>query len=254
MTSGYDDRLQALLDLSHDLGRPERQLAILGEGNTSCRVDEETFLVKASGSSLPTLETAGVTQCRLAPLLALMEQEGLEDAAVTQALLDSRVEMDAKKPSVEASFHAYLLTLDNVNFVAHTHPISVNGILCSPVAEAFARHRLFPDEIVCCGAASVLVPYVDPGVPLARAIREGVEGYRQEHSEVPRVILLQNHGLITLGATAAGALAATLMCDKAARIFSAAAMLGGVVPLSPENVARIEGRDDEAYRRQALKL
>ena len=47
--------LETVLELSHFLGDEKRQLAILGEGNTSAQVDESTFLVKASGSCLQTL-------------------------------------------------------------------------------------------------------------------------------------------------------------------------------------------------------
>ena len=36
--------LGELIDLSHFLGDPQRNLAILGEGNTSARLDEETFV------------------------------------------------------------------------------------------------------------------------------------------------------------------------------------------------------------------
>ncbi len=35
MSHPSDDKLAALLKLSHDLGREDRNLAILGEGNTS---------------------------------------------------------------------------------------------------------------------------------------------------------------------------------------------------------------------------
>ncbi len=47
--SNRAEKTAALLKLSHDLGREDRGLAILGEGNTSCRLDGDTFLVKASG-------------------------------------------------------------------------------------------------------------------------------------------------------------------------------------------------------------
>jgi rhamnose utilization protein RhaD (predicted bifunctional aldolase and dehydrogenase) len=53
------DKLASLLKLSHDLGREDRGLAMLGEGNTSCRIDADTFLVKASGSSLSNLPLLG---------------------------------------------------------------------------------------------------------------------------------------------------------------------------------------------------
>jgi rhamnose utilization protein RhaD (predicted bifunctional aldolase and dehydrogenase) len=55
------DPLARLLELSHQLGREERKLAILGEGNTSTRLGADTFLVKASGSNLATLGPAGVS-------------------------------------------------------------------------------------------------------------------------------------------------------------------------------------------------
>lgn len=252
--SSASSPLQQLLNLSHELGVESRDLAILGEGNTSIRLDEDTFLVKASGSSLPTLAEGDVTRCRFEPLLALLEQEGATDQQITQVLLDSRVDASAKKPSVEAMFHAYLLTLPGINAVAHCHPISVNGILCSPRAADFANRRLFPDEIVCCGRRSALVPYVDPGVPLAQAIRLGVQQVQEEEGELPRLLLLQNHGLIAIGGNVAATLATVRMADKAARIFLNAVPLGGPVFLSAADVARIEGRDDEAYRRKALGL
>ena len=48
---------EELVQLSRDLGREDRHLAILGEGNTSCDLGDGSFLVKASGTSLGTLTT-----------------------------------------------------------------------------------------------------------------------------------------------------------------------------------------------------
>lgn len=67
-------------------------------------------------------------------------------------------------------------------------------------------------------------------------------------------MLIQNHGLIALGATTGSVLAATLMAEKTARIFLGAESLGGAVPLTPQNVARIDSRPDEHYRQKMLKL
>ncbi|HEX2099785.1 MAG TPA: class II aldolase/adducin family protein, partial [Candidatus Synoicihabitans sp.] len=224
-------------------------------GNTSTRVDADTLLVKASGSRLADLTATGVTACRLKELAAALDDPApASDEAIEAALLASRHDATARKPSVEAMFHAWLLTLPGVNFVGHTHPNTVNGILCSPRAAEFAARRMFPDEIVCCGPASPLVPYTDPGLPLARAIRTAVERHRETQGEVPRTILLQNHGLIALGATPAAVLAATLMAAKAADIFTRAASLGGPEFLAPEQVERIAGRRDEHYRQRALGL
>jgi rhamnose utilization protein RhaD (predicted bifunctional aldolase and dehydrogenase) len=247
----------ALLTLSHDLGREARHLAILGEGNASARHDGEAFLVKASGCNLATLAAGDLTRCRFQRLLPLLEKKGLTDAAIDAALLDSRDRTTDRKPSVEAIFHAWLLTLPGVNFVGHTHPVAVNRLLCSRWARTFAGRRLFPDEVVCCGEASVFVPYTDPGLKLAQAIRRQTEKHLRKRGSPPRLILLESHGLIALGATPAAVLAATLMADKAAGIFAgAAAAQGGKAPrfLTAAQVARLAGRPDEHYRRRMLNL
>jgi rhamnose utilization protein RhaD (predicted bifunctional aldolase and dehydrogenase) len=246
---------ERLLQLSHDLGREERKLAMLGEGNTSARVSDGTFVVKASGSNLATLSLAGVTECRFEKLIGLLDEKKLSDAAIDEALFAARVDGQAKKPSVEAIFHAYLLTLPGVNFVGHTHPITVNQLLCSKHARTFAKRRLFPDEIVCCGVESVFVPYLDPGLKLAQGIRSAVIAYIKRLSRPPRVILLENHGFIALGATPESVMAATLMGAKAAEIFVGAAAIGGTPRfLTAAQVTRIAGRPDEHYRQKALGL
>jgi rhamnose utilization protein RhaD (predicted bifunctional aldolase and dehydrogenase) len=247
--------LDQLLDLSHKLGREDRRLAILGEGNTSARVSGETFIVKASGSNLSTLSSLGVTECRFDTLLLLLGRKTMTDAAIDKALFAARIDPSAKKPSVEAIFHAYLLTLPGVNFIGHTHPIAVNQLLCSKHARTFARRRLFPDEIVCCGVESVFVPYADPGLKLAQSIRAAVVAFIKRLDRPPRIILLENHGLIAIGPTPSAVLAATLMAVKAAEIFSGAAALGGKPQfLTAAQVSRIAGRPDEHYRQRALGL
>jgi rhamnose utilization protein RhaD (predicted bifunctional aldolase and dehydrogenase) len=249
------DTRRAMIALSHELGRSDRQLAILAEGNTSARVSRGTFVVKASGFSLATLEKAGVTECRFDRLLPLLDARSMADSAVDRALLAARTDPDARKPSVEAIFHAYLLTLPGVNFVGHTHPVAVNKVLCSGGARAFASRRLFPDEVVCCGTESVFVPYTDPGLRLAQAIRRSVSAHIRRLAEVPKVILLQNHGFIALGSTQESVLAATLMGAKAAEIFAGASGIGRRPHfLTRAQVLRIAGRPDEHYRRRILGI
>ncbi len=240
--------------MSHDLGEPSRNLAMLGEGNTSARISDDTFIVKASGSQLSTLAPENLVECHFSKLLGLLEGKALADEAVDQALLDARKDQKAKKPSVEAVFHACLLTLPDVNFVGHTHPIAVNRLLCSKWGRIFAKRRLFPDEIVCCGVESVYVPYVDPGVTLAKYIKKEVLAYVKRVGRQPRVILLENHGLIAVGKTPSAVMAATLMATKAAEIFLGAATSGEPVFLSKTQVERIAGRPDEHYRQKMLNL
>ncbi|MBI4659715.1 MAG: class II aldolase/adducin family protein [Verrucomicrobia bacterium] len=249
-----NEPISQLLELSHAIGREDRHLAILGEGNTSVKLDAARFAVKASGCNLASLTEADVTICDSARVLALLNQKKLKDQAVDESLLEARVDGVGKKPSVEAMFHAWLLTLEGVNFVGHCHPLAANQILCSPRARDFAERRLFPDEVVCCGPTSVFIPYADPGLPLSREIRDRTSAFLQQHGYTPRLILLQNHGIIALGATANAVLACLLMATKAAAIFMGAAALGGPNFLTPQQVERIFVRPDEAYRQRQLKL
>ena len=248
------EKLETLIKLSRELGREDRGMAILGEGNTSTRLSDETFLVKASGTCLGTMREQDVVECRFDKLLPWIDETTLSDTEIDNALLASRVDSKAKKPSVEALFHAYFLTLPDIQFVGHTHAIAVNQILCSPRAREFAEKRLFPDDIVCCGMASVFVDYTDPGLKLAQEIRRQTEAFIKKHQRQPRVILLGSHGIITLGRTPEAVLSAMLMSEKAAKIWVGAASLGGPVFLSEANVQRIAGRPDEHYRQRALSL
>jgi rhamnose utilization protein RhaD (predicted bifunctional aldolase and dehydrogenase) len=249
-----NEKIAALVELSHEIGREDRQLSILGEGNTSVRLSESEFAVKASGSCLATLSRADLTVCHSKSILSLIDRKTLTDEAIDQALMEARVNGEGRKPSTEAMFHAWLLTLEGIEFVGHCHPTAANQVLCSPRARDFAERRLFPDEIVCCGPCSVFVPYADPGLVLAREIRDRTSTFIQQNKYVPRLILLQNHGIIALGSTPNAVLACLQMAAKAAAIFMGAAALGGPNFLLPQHVERIAGRPDEAYRQRQLKI
>jgi rhamnose utilization protein RhaD (predicted bifunctional aldolase and dehydrogenase) len=248
------DSIQSLLALSHQLGGERLRMAILGEGNTSVRIDEETFAVKASGSNLASLTDADVTQCVFSRLLPLLDKTSATDVEVDQALLAARLDSSAKKPSIEALFHAYLLTLPGVRCVGHVHAIAVNQILCSPRAREFAERRACPDEIVMCGVESVFVPYAEPGLGLSQAIRREVVAFVKRSGRDPKIILLQNHGIIAVGSSPKSVLGSLLMAEKAAEIFVGAAALGGPVFLTAEQCERIAGRPDEHYRQKMLGM
>ncbi|MEM6822250.1 MAG: class II aldolase/adducin family protein [Verrucomicrobiota bacterium] len=245
---------EKLLWLSHELGKEERGLAILGEGNTSVQLDAETFAVKASGCTLATLSKDTIAVCEFESLLDLLDNEDMSDHDVDQALMDARIDSSMKKPSVEAMFHASLLSLPEISFVGHTHPITVNQLLCGGWAQSFADQRLFPDQIVCCGDRSLVIPYTDPGFVLAKEVHVRVRAFIDEFGQPPVTIVIENHGLIALGKTEKQVLSATLMAEKSAKIFTGALQCGkkGPVFLSREQVQRIAGRPDEHYRQKML--
>jgi rhamnose utilization protein RhaD (predicted bifunctional aldolase and dehydrogenase) len=254
MTDTFDQLIDELVALANMLGDPANDLAILAEGNASARADDETFYVKASGFSMRTIGPEGFVSVRFAPILEAMRGPALDDAQVRQLLSESRSFPDSSGlPSVETFMHAYLLTLPGVSVVGHTHPTPLIALLGLEGAEMIALQRIFPDEIVCCGPASCFVPYVDPGLPLALAIRESVEEFVDQFSMVPKTIWLQNHGLIALGRSNREIESATLMSAKAARIWLAA--LGSGQPLRPltdADIDRIHTRPDEHHRQRLL--
>lgn len=248
-----DDILDQLTSLSHYLGDPDRDLAILGEGNTSARVDDDLFYVKASGRQLGTITPDGFCAVQFERVLPAFDGPDLSDTDVKRVLQECRAEGAADvMPSVETFLHAYLLTLPNVNFVGHTHPTAVNSILCSVRAREAVSGRLFPDEIVCCGVAPCFVEYTDPGIPLAKLLKQRVEEYGESYNEYPKVILMQNHGFIALGKTPRDVQTVTAMYEKTARILIGTYALGGPNFMTPEHVSRIHSRPDEHYRQRQI--
>ena len=130
----------------------------------------------------------------------------------------------------------------------------MNQILCSPRAREFAEKRACPDEIVMCGVESVFVPYAEPGLGLSQAIRREVVSFVKRTGRDPKIILLQNHGIIAVGASPKAVLGSLLMAEKAAEIFVGAAALGGPVFLTSDQCERIAGRPDEHYRQKMLGM
>ncbi len=242
---------RALVRLSRKLGRPKQGYVILGEGNTAAREDEETFWVKASGFSLKRIGAEGFVQVRFQPLFDALGLPATDEAA-SQGLQAAKVDPEAPRPSVETYLHAIALRDGEARFVGHTHPVAVNRVLCSQLAEEAVSGRLFPDEIVSCGPSSLYMPYCDPGLTLASEFRAALLRFQAEQGTSPRVVLIQNHGLIVLGSTPDEVLATTAMTCKAFEVLWGTYALGGPHFFSYEQVCRIGGRPDEHYRRALI--
>lgn len=245
--------LRELVEMSRNLGKPENDYVILGEGNTSARIDDRHFFVKASGTYLSDASEQSFVKVRSADALAIMDSGDLTDEQIKDALLAACTDPgNSRRPSVETTFHAFLLTMPGVSFVGHTHPTAVNSLLCSVNAQEILKGRIFPDEIVYCGVEPIFIEYVDPGVQLSRTIRERAQAFMDEQGCVPKVILVQNHGMIACGATAHEVEAITAMWCKTCRVLAGATIFGGIRYFTRENVERIYTRPDEHYRKQQL--
>lgn len=248
------DVLSDLLRMTNRLGRPELDYVILGEGNTSARADQGTFWVTCSGSELLTVGRDSFVRVDLARALAMVDDLTLTDERTRDALIASKVDgAPEPRPSVETAVHAVLLEAPGVRFIGHTHPTWINMLTCSRHFDETLSGRLFPDEVVICGMAPMLVPYVDPGAPLARAVRDRLARYRAQWNAVPKVVLLQNHGLIALGATAQEVENITAMAVKSARVMVGAFAMGGPSFMSDADARRIQHRLDEHYRQRVIE-
>ncbi|MEA3344658.1 MAG: class II aldolase/adducin family protein [Chloroflexota bacterium] len=247
--------LHQLVAMSCALGDPAKDYLTPGGGNTSARIDDETFFVKASGMRLESIDESGFVEVRFEGVLALLEEEDLSRKEVQAGLKAAKKDPTGPlRPSVETILHAQALSTGAASFVGHTHPTMVNAILCSQKAEEAFSGRLFPDEIVVCGPAPVYVPYVDFGLPLARAVWGRVERYTDLYGEWPKVVLLQNHGLIALGESPQEVLDITDVMVTAAKVLLGAYALGGPHFMSAEQVGAIHTHPAEVYRRQVLGM
>lgn len=240
---------ESLVTLARRLGDPASGLAILAEGNVSC-MEGGTMWVTCSGARL--------SSCTAENFVAVDPERLLESArgrdvsiAEARGLLDAAVHPAGrgKRPSTEAWMHAVLLLRTGARFVAHTHPEALLSLLALNEADDLARRRLFSDEVVLCGPATLFVPYVMPGLPLAREIGARLRTWQGRL----KCLWLRNHGLIALGESAADALATTLMAAKAARVLLGALSTGREIQfLQPGEIADLEAWDDEAVRRRVI--
>ena len=250
-----DETLEKLHELAHWLGDPSRDLALLAEGNVSAGVgeDKKTFWLKASGSSLGTMRRDEFVLMDTARSLSICDHESLADTEIKRLLTEARVDPESSLyPSVEAALHAVCLTDGEANAVGHTHPTPFLSLLCSQKAEEALQGRLFPDEIVVCGIAPCLVPYVDPGPPLARAAQAAIKQHKAEWGEAPKVVLLRNHGLFALGKSTEEVQRVTLMAVKVARAILGTYAMGGPRFLTAAQADRIRTRPDEHFRQKRL--
>ena len=246
------DLLNQLVDMSRALGEPANDYVVLGEGNTSVREDEDSFWVKGSGTQLATANRDSFVRVRFEPVLSALDDASMTDDRVKQLLTEATAEGD-RAPSIETFLHALCLRLDGVRFVGHTHPTAALAVLSSRQSRELFAGSLFPDQIVLLGPAYVYVPYTDPGLPLALAVRDAIHAFIERQQRVPKVVLMENHGVIALGSSPQDVLNVTQMLVKTCRVLCGTPAGGGPRFLTPEHVQRIDQRPDELARRSKLQ-
>jgi rhamnulokinase len=186
------DQLEQVAELSRRFGL-DPQFSRGGGGNSSVKADGVLY-IKPSGVSLGSLTSDALMPLDMQPLLALLNADPDAGAAagseaVMQVAMQARLRpVGERRPSVECLFHALIPR----RFVLHTHPTIINAVCCARAGSRIAE-QLFGDT-------ALWVRYVDPGLPLARAISEARRLFEHRTGQAaPNVMLLQNHGLIVAG-------------------------------------------------------
>lgn len=251
--------LGELIKLSNNLGREEYHLAIIGEGNASAKVKaeniRESFFIKASGTQLATVGEEDFIQVYFEPIMQLIKMNNPDAEDINHIFEKAKIDKKCRaNPSVETLLHAICLNIEGINFVGHTHPIAVNILTCSKGFPENLKGRIYPDEIVLLGKESIFIPYTDPGIELAKRIKKEIDIFLERQGERPKVIYLQNHGLIALGSSAMEVENITLTANKSAEIRFGALLLGEINTLSEEIIIHLAERPDEKYRQELFKL
>jgi rhamnose utilization protein RhaD (predicted bifunctional aldolase and dehydrogenase) len=236
------------------MGDPQNDLCIEAEGNVSGCESPEDIWVKGSGIPMRGITEEGFARVSTTQILeAVRSLAHLGEGEARDLLNAAKTDDGPASPSTETFMHAVLLARSEFRFVAHGHPTPLLSLLVLQEAEQWASKRLFPDEIVLCGPAACWVPYVPPGLPLAREIDRSASVFLHKYGIEPKSYWLQNHGLIVLGRTHREAMSAAAMSVKAARVLLGALQSGrGLRWLTDAEVDQIYRWPDEHARQQRL--
>ena len=103
--------LHKLVKLSNNLGRIDYHLAIIGEGNTSAKVEAKdiagSFYIKASGTQLATVSENDFVQVYFEPIMQLINMENPNAEEINCIFEKAKVDKKYQAiPSVETLLHA----------------------------------------------------------------------------------------------------------------------------------------------------
>ncbi len=213
----------SLESLRQDLTRlhavlPASDLVAWTSGNISARdFASNTMLIKPSG----------------------LEFHELTPESMVHTDLNAEVLAGTYKPSSDTATHAYIYReMPEVGGIVHTH---------SRYATAFAAvGREIP-----CFLTAMADEFGGP-IPLGGFALIGGEEIGREVVRVLRghkspAIIMQNHGVFTIGKTPREAVKAAVMCEDVARTAYLALQLGTPVPLSQDDIDKLHRRYTTVY-------
>jgi L-ribulose-5-phosphate 4-epimerase len=187
-------------------------------GNVSGRVPgKDLFVIKPSGVSYDDLTPESIVVCDL----------------------DGNLVEGAFAPSSDTAAHAYIYRhMPQVNGVVHTH---------STYASAWAA-RGEPIPCVLTAMADEFGGEIPVG-PFALIggddIGKGVVATLSGHRS--RAVLMQNHGVFTVGESPKAAVKTAVMCEDVARTVHVARQLGDPLPIAPADIDSLYDRYQNVY-------
>jgi L-ribulose-5-phosphate 4-epimerase len=198
---------------------PKYGLVVWTSGNVSAR-DPESGLVVIKPSGIP--------------------YEELRPEHHVVVNLEGDIVEGTLKPSSDTTSHLYIYRhREDVNGVVHTH---------SPYATAFAAvGRSIP---VCLTAMGDEFGGPIPCAGFALIGDEEIGQQVVEHIGSSPAVLLKQHGVFTVGATAKAAVKAAVMVEDVARTVWLALQLGQPEEIPPEDVAKLHYRYTHVYGQQ----
>jgi L-ribulose-5-phosphate 4-epimerase len=198
------------------------ELVVWTGGNVSGRVPgADLFVIKPSGVDYEDLEPGNQILCDLDGLV-VPGSEGSE-----------------RSPSSDTAAHAYVYrTMPEVGGVVHTH---------STYATAWAaRGEAIPCVITAMadefGGEIPVGPFAIIGDDsIGRGVVETLSGHRS------RAVLMQNHGVFTIGKDARDAVKAAVMAEDVAKTVHISRQLGAPLPIAPEAIDSLFDRYQNVY-------
>lgn len=208
-TLSYMEVREQICDVCHKMWQLGWVAA--NDGNVSVKLDDGTFLATPTGIS-----KSFITPEKLVRIDANGEVlEGQEGA----------------KPSSEIKMHLRCYQeREDVRAVVHAHPPTATGFA---VAHLDMDRYTMIETVIAIGSIPV-TPY---GTPSTYEVPDAIAPYLKEHD----VMLLENHGALTVGTDLINAYYRMETLELYAKISLTAHLLGGEKEISKENVNRLIG-------------
>lgn len=174
------------------------------------------------------------------------EQLGPENMVIVDR--DGKVIEGDLAPSSDMATHCYIYReMPEVGGIVHTH--SAYATAWAAVGRDIpciltAMGDEFGGVIPCGGFA--LIGGEEIGKEVVRVLREG------PNPNSPAVIM-QNHGVFTIGPTPEKAVKAAVMCEDVARTVFLAHQLGEPIPIAPDDIAKLHYRYKNVYGQPGKK-